>query len=109
MALTDLLTKKCVPCEKGTPKLPAARVKELLAQLDGWKLQGEKIVKTITLKDFKEAMAFLNRVAEVAEAEQHHPDFAVHYNKVDFTLSTHDVGGLSENDFIVAAKIDAVR
>jgi 4a-hydroxytetrahydrobiopterin dehydratase len=99
----DLAKRKC---ENGRPKLGAAQVKDLLGQVSGWEAQGDKLRKTFTFKDFVTAMEFLNRVAEIAESEQHHPDFAVHYNKVEFTIWTHDVGGLSENDFILAAKID---
>jgi 4a-hydroxytetrahydrobiopterin dehydratase len=102
----DLAKQKCVPCGKGQPKLGDARVRELLSQLAGWDGQGDKLRKTFTFKDFVTAMEFLNRVAEIAESEQHHPDFSVHYNKVDFTIWTHEVGGLSDNDFILAAKID---
>jgi 4a-hydroxytetrahydrobiopterin dehydratase len=99
----DLAKRKC---ENGRPKLGSGQLRELLGQLSGWDAQGDKLRKTFTFKDFVTAMEFLNRVAEIAESEQHHPDFAVHYNKVDFTIWTHDVGGLSENDFILAAKID---
>jgi len=99
----DLAKRKC---ENGRPKLGAGQVRELLGQLSGWDAQGDKLHKTFTFKDFVTAMEFLNRVAEIAESEQHHPDFSVHYNKVDFTIWTHDVGGLSENDFILAAKIE---
>ena len=102
----DLAKRKCVPCEKGQPKLGAAQVRELLGQVTGWEANDNKLRKTFTFKDFVTAMEFLNRVAEVAEQEQHHPDFAVHYNQVTFTIWTHTVGGLSENDFILAAKID---
>jgi len=69
---------------------------------------GARITKQLVFKDFVSAMAFLDKLAVIAEAEGHHPDFCVHYNKVDVTLWTHSVGGLSENDFILAAKIDAV-
>jgi 4a-hydroxytetrahydrobiopterin dehydratase len=102
----DLTQKKCVPCEGGVPKLEAARVNELLRELAGWRAADDKIHKTFTFDNFVMAMAFLGRVAELAEREQHHPDFSVHYNRVDFTIWTHAVGGLSENDFILAAKID---
>ncbi|HEY3593246.1 MAG TPA: 4a-hydroxytetrahydrobiopterin dehydratase [Polyangiaceae bacterium] len=104
----DLAQRKCAPVKKGSPKLSAERVSELLSQVKGWKASDDKLTKTMAFKDFVAAMAFLGRVAVLAEAEQHHPDFCVHYNRVDFTLSTHDVGGLSENDFILAAKIDAL-
>ena len=99
----DLAKRKC---ENGRPKLGVAQVKDLLGQVSGWEAQGDKLRKTFTFKDFVTAMEFLNRVAEIAESEQHHADFAVHDNKVEFTIWTHDVGGLSENDFILAAKID---
>ena len=106
MALRD---KKCVPCEGGMPPLSKAETKRLLAEVVGWKERDKKLRKTMTFADFRAAMAFLNRVAGLAESEGHHPDFCVHYNKVDFTLWTHAVKGLSENDFILAAKIDALR
>ena len=104
----DLASRKCVPCKGGEHKLEPNQVAALLGELKGWEAKDDKLTKTFTFKDFVTAMEFLNRVAEVAEAEGHHPDFAVHYNRVDFTIFTHDVGGLSENDFIVAAKIDAL-
>jgi 4a-hydroxytetrahydrobiopterin dehydratase len=104
----ELAQKKCVPCEGGTPKLDAARVSELTSQVSGWQARDDKLYKTFTFPNFVAAMAFLGKVAEVAEHEQHHPDFSVHYNRVDFTIWTHAVGGLSENDFILAAKIDAL-
>ena len=104
----NLSQRKCVPTKKGDPKLAAERVRGLLGEVKGWQAKNDKLEKSFTFKDFVTAMAFLGRVAEVAESENHHPDFCVHYNRVDFTLSTHDVGGLSENDFIIAAKIDAL-
>src|SRR5512136_386610 len=96
----DWTARKCVPCEAGTPKLPRARVDELLPTLDGWEVQGERLHR---------ALRFVNALAAVAEAEGHHPDFAVHdWNRVDVTVWTHAIGGLSENDFILAGKIDAL-
>jgi len=79
-------------------------------QVPGWKVVGGKTLeRELKFKDFKGAMAFLNKVAELAEGEGHHPDFLLHgWNKVRFTLSTHAIGGLSINDFILAAKIDAL-
>jgi 4a-hydroxytetrahydrobiopterin dehydratase len=104
----ELAKRKIVQLKEGHPKLSQGQVRELLGQLSGWDAQGDKLTKTFAFKDFVTAMEFLNRVAEVAESEQHHPDFSVHYNKVDFLIWTHSVGGLSENDFILAAKIDAL-
>jgi 4a-hydroxytetrahydrobiopterin dehydratase len=102
----DLATQKCVPCERGDTKLDPKRIMELLPQVPAWNVKDDKLCKTFELKDFVTAMQFLNRVAELAEKEGHHPDFCVHYNRVDFTIFTHAVGGLSDNDFILAAKID---
>jgi 4a-hydroxytetrahydrobiopterin dehydratase len=104
--MADLKTKRCIPCEGGVPKLNADQISDLSKQLKGWEVRGEKLHKTLKFKDFVEAMAFLNRLADVAEAEGHHPDFSVHYNVVDVTIWTHAIDGLSENDFILAAKLD---
>lgn len=104
----ELSQKKCVPCEGGVPRLGADEVKRLLTQVTGWKVTDDlgKLEKRMRFKDFRAAMAFINRMADVAEAEAHHPDFTVHYNVVDVTLYTHSIGGLHQNDFILAAKID---
>jgi 4a-hydroxytetrahydrobiopterin dehydratase len=117
--MTKLTEKRCVPCEGGTPPLDDAATTLLLGEVDGWRRadapsseNAEKneprISKQFRFEDFLGAMAFLNKMAAIAEAEGHHPDFCVHYNRVDVTLWTHSVGGLSENDFIVAAKVDAM-
>jgi 4a-hydroxytetrahydrobiopterin dehydratase len=103
-----LLERKCVPCEGGTAPLSTKATKSLLTQLDGWSARRRKLHKTRMFADFRAAMGFVGRVADLAEAEGHHPDFCVHYNRVDFTVWTHAIGGLSENDFILAAKIDAL-
>jgi 4a-hydroxytetrahydrobiopterin dehydratase len=88
-------------------KLEPGRILQLLREIPSWKAKDDKLCKTFEFKDFVTAMQFLNRVAELAEKEGHHPDFCVHgYNKVDFAIFTHAVGGLSDNDFILAAKID---
>ena len=104
----DFTTKKCVPCEGGVPKMTPAEAEEALRSLDGWDPRdgSTRIHKHYRFKDFRQAMRFVNALAELAEDEGHHPDFTVHYNTVDVTLWTHAVGGLSENDFIVAAKLD---
>ena len=99
----DYAQRKCVPCEGGVPKLEPAVVDDALRTLDGWDAQE---ARTRIHKHFVEAMRFVNALAALAEAEGHHPDFAVHWNAVDVTLWTHAVGGLSENDLIVAAKLD---
>ena len=106
----ELISKSCKPCTGGTPRLSVSEAGALLGQLAGWDVVDDhrKLTKRRRFADFKAAMAFVNRMADVAEAEQHHPDFTVHYDTVDITLWTHAVGGLSENDFILAAKLDAL-
>jgi 4a-hydroxytetrahydrobiopterin dehydratase len=105
----DFTGRKCVPCHAGTPRIDAARARELAASLRGWQTDGAKLERRFQFKDFAAAMRFVNAMAEVAERENHHPDFLVHgWNKVDVTLSTHAIGGLSENDFIMASHIDGI-
>ncbi len=104
----DWLAKRCVPCEGGVPRLEGKTVEALLRTLDGWSYRDEQLHKHFRFPDFRAAMRFVNRMADLAEAEGHHPDFAVHYSAVDVTLWTHAIGGLSDNDFILAAKIDAL-
>lgn len=106
----NLLSKKCIPCEGGMPPLSKEEAEKYLAEVSGWKLEDEKkIEKRFKFENFKEAMKFVNKVAELAEAEGHHPDFAIMYNRVILNLTTHAIGGLSENDFILAAKIDNIK
>jgi len=102
----DLTKKRCVPCEGGIPRLAGPELEALLRSVEGWELRDDRIHKHFRFRDFREAMAFVNAMADLAEAEGHHPDFSVHYSTVDVTLWTHAVGGLSENDFILAAKVD---
>jgi len=107
-SVCSLLDKKCVPCEGGVPPLTPSQVQDLMKEVKGWSVRDNKeISKEFKFKNFKEAVAFINKVGEVAEQEGHHPDINLHnWNKVTFTLSTHAINGLSENDFILAAKID---
>lgn len=107
--MVDLASKKCVPCEGGDPPLPRREVEKLLKEVHEWKLVDDgllKITRNFKFKDFATALAFVNKVGQVAEAEGHHPDINFTWGKVDITLWTHAVGGLSENDFILAAKIN---
>ncbi len=105
---SDLTHKKCVPCEKWMPPLKGEKIKEYLKQLKlAWEVIEEKKIKhQFKFKDFKQAMDFVNKVAEIAENEGHHPDLCIYYNKVNITLWTHFISGLHENDFILAAKIE---
>ena len=108
--MNDLLKKKCIPCEgMGIKPLYRADVQKYLDKLQNWILDkdAKKISKEFKFKDFIGAINFVERVADVAEMEGHHPDIHINYNKVLLELSTHAIGGLSENDFILAAKIDA--
>lgn len=104
--MSDLSQKKCVPCEGGTKPLSEEIVNQFLPQIPTWDIKDGKVHKKFKFKNFKEAMAFVNKVAEIAQQEGHHPDIYIFYNKVELNLITHAIGGLSENDFIVAAKID---
>jgi 4a-hydroxytetrahydrobiopterin dehydratase len=105
--MDDLATKRCQPCEKGTPPVQGKELDRLMGQLDGWTLKGGKeIEKEYRFPDFRQALAFVDRLGEVAEAEGHHPDIYLTWGKVRVALSTHSIGGLSENDFILAAKAD---
>ena len=87
--------------------LSLKEIQEKIRKLQGWNLESNSITKTFEFKDFKLALYFVNKVGELAESENHHPDIFLHnYKKVDITLSTHAIGGLSSNDFIMAAKIN---
>lgn len=106
----ELAQQTCVACEGGMPPLNQIEAGVLLVQVSGWVLSpdAKMISKEYTFKDFKEALAFVNRVGAIAETEGHHPDIQLtNYRHVGITLSTHAIHGLSQNDFIVAAKIDA--
>ncbi len=108
----DLLKKKCIPCEAGSmDPLGRAEAQDYVDEVFGWALDTEakKIFKEFKFKDFIGAINFVERVADIAEMEGHHPDIHIHYNKVLLELWTHAIGGLSENDFIVAAKVNEVK
>ena len=108
--MNDLSKKHCVPCEGNVPPLSPADSDALRAELASpWRIHQNKLTAEFTFSDFKEAMKFVNAVAEIAEQENHHPDIAIFYNKVTLTIYTHAINRLSENDFILAAKIDTVR
>jgi 4a-hydroxytetrahydrobiopterin dehydratase len=105
----DLTTKRCTPCEGGVPPLDPRRVQEHLASVHDWKLTNDnkRIRRQWRVKDFVTALDFFNRVGQLAEAEGHHPDLHLaNYRDVAIEIWTHAIGGLSENDFILAAKID---
>lgn len=109
--MSELTSKKCVPCEGGTAPLDAAATHHLMSKVSlGWRLDadGKAIRHEYAFKNFYRTMSFVNAVAHIANTEDHHPDLEVGYNYCRIKFSTHAIGGLSENDFICAAKIDAL-
>ncbi len=106
----DLTKKKCVPCEGGIPALKKKEIENYLSQLQGgWKLTNDKMIsKVFSFVNFKHTMDFVNKVADISEQEEHHPVLHVHFAKLVIEIWTHAIDGLSENDFILAAKIDAL-
>ena len=110
MTLCDLTDKSCKPCEGGVAPLTHQEAKETMSQVDGWVLSedGKMISRSFRFKDFYQTMAFINAMAWIANSEDHHPDFSAGYNTCEVAYTTHAIGGLSENDFICAAKINAL-
>ncbi len=106
--MSDLSVKKCQPCEGGVCPLPVRDAQTLLSQVPGWNLhaEGKEIRREFRFRNYYETMAFVNAVAWIAHGEDHHPDLEVYYNRALVRYSTHAIGGLSENDFICAAKIN---
>lgn len=105
----DLTKKKCTPCEGDTPPMDVDEVRRYLEKVPGWDLSRDgqdRLERKFEHDDFTESMQFVDAVAGLAESEGHHPDICIHYDTVDLTLTTHAAGGLTENDFIMAAKID---
>ena len=108
MTECNLRNKKCKPCEGGVPPMTPEAADILLEQLDGWNRVGNEISKTYSFGNYYETMAFVNAAAYVSHREDHHPDLLVSYKTCAVTYTTHAIGGLSENDFICAAKLDAL-
>jgi 4a-hydroxytetrahydrobiopterin dehydratase len=106
--MTELAGKTCVPCRGGVPPLPRVEAEGYLRQTPGWALidDGKQIERKFAFKSFKEALAFVNQVGALAEAEGHHPDITFGWGYARVSLHTHKIKGLHENDFIMAAKID---
>jgi 4a-hydroxytetrahydrobiopterin dehydratase len=108
---TDLYEKKCVPCEGGVPALGESQIRELEKQISvDWKIiDNKKIFREFSFVNYDHTMDFVNKVAEIAQQEEHHPVMHVYYGRVQVELWTHAIDGLSENDFILAAKIDRIN
>ena len=108
--MSELSSKQCVPCRGGVPPLTGEEIQPLLGQLDGWEVVLQHhLKKNYGFSNFAEALAFVNRVGEVAEEQGHHPDICFGWGKVEVTLWTHKIDGLTESDFILAAKIDQLQ
>jgi 4a-hydroxytetrahydrobiopterin dehydratase len=104
----ELTARNCKPCEAGVPPLEQSEIDRLLRRLSGWAQSGSELVKTYEFNNYYETIAFVNATAWVSHREDHHPDLEVGYRKCRVRYSTHAIGGLSENDFICAAKIDSL-
>ncbi|MCZ6917730.1 MAG: 4a-hydroxytetrahydrobiopterin dehydratase [Gemmatimonadetes bacterium] len=107
---SELAAKTCIPCRGGVPPLPSDEIRKLLGQLGGdWKVVDDHhLQKDYAFKDFAEALAYTNRVGAMAEEQGHHPDIYLAWGKVGVTVWTHKIDGLTESDFVFAAKCDAV-
>ncbi|HZX31528.1 MAG TPA: 4a-hydroxytetrahydrobiopterin dehydratase [Rhodocyclaceae bacterium] len=108
MNACDLSSKQCRPCEGGVPPLEADEIGRLLHELPGWEQTGQEIAKDFQFKNHYQAMAFVNAVAWISHRENHHPELEVGFNHCRVRYSTHAIGGLSENDFICAAKVEGL-
>ena len=105
--MSDLSAKHCVPCQGGVPPLAAGEVSRLLRELTGWTaVDNHHLSKTMRFPDFVQALAYVNRIGELAEAEGHHPNLFLTWGEVRIDIWTHKIDGLTESDFVLAAKID---
>ena len=115
--MENLISKHCIPCEGGVPPLAQDKIQESLKQVSGWQsaegaspkgIKYQFIKKEFKFADFKRAISFVNKVADLAESEGHHPNIHIYYNRVFLELWTHSINGLFDNDFILAAKTDKI-
>jgi 4a-hydroxytetrahydrobiopterin dehydratase len=105
--MTKLASKTCVPCRGGVPPLAGKELEALANEVPHWKVvDGHHITRTFSFPDFREALGFVNRVGQLAERQGHHPDILLSWGKAEITTWTHKINGLTESDFILAAKID---
>jgi 4a-hydroxytetrahydrobiopterin dehydratase len=105
--MAELAERQCVPCRGGVPPMEGEEIEKLLAQLEGWQVVNQHhLLKTYQSRDFRESLQFVNRIGELAEAQGHHPDICFGWGKAEITIWTHKIDGLTESDFVLAAKID---
>ena len=105
--MAELAERHCVPCRGGVPPLAGEDIEVLLAQLEAWEVvNGHHLQKTYRFEDFRESLDFVRRIGEVAEQQGHHPDICFGWGKAEVTIWTHKIDGLTESDFVLAAKID---
>ena len=109
--MTDLADKKCIPCEGGIPGFDISEIHKYLKMVDGWEVKKDEediyyLIKNFKFKNFLESQNFINKVGEISENEGHHPDISFGWGYAEIKITTHAIEGLSENDFILAAKID---
>lgn len=110
MPVSELASKSCVPCEGGVSPLKGQELEKLRSQVPGWEVvQQHHLYRVFHFPDFKQTLAFVNEVGEVAEQQGHHPYICLTWGKAEISIWTHNINGLTENDFILAARIDALR
>ena len=108
--MSDLASKTCTPCKGGVPPLAGKELEALAKQVPQWKVvNGHHIIRTFTFPDFRQALAFVNKVGEISEQQGHHPDILLSWGKAEITTWTHKIDGLTESDFILAAKIEKLQ
>jgi len=105
--MSDLSSRQCIPCRGGVPPLQGQEITDLLTELDGWEVVNQHhLKKTLSFANFREAQQFVNRIGDLAEEQGHHPDICFGWGRAEITIWTHKIDGLTESDFILAAKID---
>jgi 4a-hydroxytetrahydrobiopterin dehydratase len=105
--MSDLSSRQCIPCRGGVPPLQGQEITNLLTELDGWEVVNQHhLKKTLSFANFREAQQFVDRIGDLAEEQGHHPDICFGWGRAEITIWTHKIDGLTESDFILAAKID---
>lgn len=108
--MSDLAERQCVPCRGGVPPMTGEAIEEFSSQLADWQVVNDHhLLKSYRFKDFRETLDFVNRIGELAEEQGHHPDICFGWGKADVSIWTHKIDGLTESDFVLAAKIDKLQ